>query len=233
MLERDQATGRRLNQAYTFFPESNVARAQNKHHRWRVDQAQANSYGLEAAFDPDQSNNQWWEDIDVNKRGLPFYAIRKDTSMVTLICEDLARMDPAMNAIRAVGPNLVIALLMDGPQIGNRWPGRYAGVLADEPGCSVLSLTCAGTVDSSNAHYVATCNPPIPPKRVIARWTQTESVPQDIVMQDGENGVLLCLSSIPKHQTTLDNRSDRECSRQIKFTSQRPLKSGTRPTYGP
>lgn len=32
---------------------------------------------------------------------------------------------------------------MDGPQLGSRWPGRYAGVLADEPGCSVLTFTCA------------------------------------------------------------------------------------------
>lgn len=232
VLERDPLTKRSLNQAYTFFPESNLARAQNKHHRWRVDKNQANSYGL-GKFDPDASNDQWWEDIDVNKRGLPFYAIRKDTSMVTLICEDLARMDPAMNAIRAVGPNLVIALLMDGPQIGPRWPGRYAGVLADEPGCSVLSLTCAGTVDSSNDFYMKTAKRTTAPQRVIARWTQTENMSQDIVMPDGSNGVLLCLSSTAKHQTTLDNRSDNQRSRQLKFVSQHALNSGTRPTYDP
>lgn len=233
ILERDEATGRSLNQAYTFFLESKVARAQNKHHRWRVDQNQANSYALGPSFDLDPDNQQWWEDIDVNKRGLPFYAIRKDTSMVTLICEDLARMDPAMNAIRAVGPNLVVALLMDGPQLGPRWPGRYSGVLADEPGCSVLTLTCAATVDSSNTHFIKTAKPKTPPQRVIARWTQTENVSHDIIMPDGTNGVLLCLRSDPKHQTTLDNRSDSNRSRQLKFVAQHALRGGTRPEYIP
>jgi hypothetical protein len=42
-----------------------------------------------------------------------------------LVCEDLARKDPAADLIRAVGPNLLIALLMDGPQLKSRWPGRW------------------------------------------------------------------------------------------------------------
>lgn len=232
VLERDEVTGRSLNQAYTLFMDSNVAKPQNKQHRWRINKAQADSYGLGAAFDPSPDNHQWWEDIDVNKRSLPFFAFRKDTSMVTLICEDLARMDPAMNAIRAVGPNLVVALLMDGPQLGARWPGRYASVLADEPGCSVLSLTCAATVDSSNAHFSATTKPLTPPQRIIARWTQTENVCNDLVLPDGANGVLLCLQSVPKHQTTLDNRPDYERARELKFVSQHPLMAGKRPDCG-
>ena len=46
--------------------------------------------------------------------------------------------------LRAVGPNLIIALLADGPQIASRWPGRYAAAFADDPGSSVLTLTSAG-----------------------------------------------------------------------------------------
>jgi 5-methylcytosine-specific restriction enzyme A len=46
--------------------------------------------------------------------------------------------------MRSVGPNLVVALLMDGPQLTARWPARYASVLADDPGSSVLTLTSLG-----------------------------------------------------------------------------------------
>jgi len=72
-----------------------------------------------------------------------FYVFRYGMSMATLICEDLARIDPVQTVIRAIGPNLVIALLMDGPQWQRRWSGRYATVLADDPGSAVLSVTLA------------------------------------------------------------------------------------------
>jgi hypothetical protein len=117
---------------------------------------------------------------------------------------------------------------MDGPQLGSRWPGRYAGVLADEPGCSVLSLTCAATVDLSNAYYVTTANPETPPERVIARWTQA-GASIDIVLPDPANGVLLTLQSNPRHQTTLDNRSDQSHARALSFVSQHAIVAGTRP----
>lgn len=66
-----------------------------------------------------------------------------------LVCEDLARQDPAADLIRAVGPNLLIALLMDGPQLSGRWPARYASVLAEDPGTSVLTLTSLGMAERS------------------------------------------------------------------------------------
>jgi hypothetical protein len=225
VLERDSKTGRYHNQAktYVIVDRSNVVWGeQNKHHRWRIDQAQADSYGLD--FDPDKDNHQWWEDIDVSKRCLPFYALRRDMSMATLICEDLARMDPAMSAIRAVGPNLVVALLMDGPQLGARWPGRYTGVLADEPGCAVLSLTCAGTVDLSNRHYEGK-NPGKATRRTIARWAQADATSVKIDLDDGDEGVLLKLLCAPKHQTTLDNRSDQSVSRELSFISHTSLRA--------
>jgi len=204
-----------------------LAEGQSKHHRWRIDQLQADQYGLD--FDPDKTNHQWWEDIDVSMRDLPFYALRKDMSMVTLICEDLARMDPAMNAIRAVGPNLVIALLMDGPQLSRRWPGRYAGVLADEPGCAVLTLTCAGTVNLSNRHHIISQGLQNMPAPIVALWRQADGAEEHIELPEGANGVLLTLKSRSKHQTTLDNRSDRSSSRELTFSSQKPLFRGSRP----
>jgi hypothetical protein len=229
-LENGDDGDRPLNAAYTFVMQGDdilAARAQSKHHRWRVDQEQANSYNLD--FDPDKTNHQWWEDIDVSIRDLPFYAIRKDMSIVTLICEDLARMDPAMNTIRSIGPNLVVALLMDGPQLSGRWPGRYAGVLADEPGCAVLTLTCAATVDLSNRHYMKVNRKRKTPPRTVGLWRQADGKALHIDLPDKANGVLLTLKTDPKHQTTLDNRSDESSSRELTFVSQKPLFSGIRP----
>jgi hypothetical protein len=203
-----------MNKAKTFVvvgPHDAVELTQDKHHRWRIDKVQATQYGLD--FDPDIDNDQWWEDISVTHRTLPFYAIQKDMSMVTLICEDLARMDPAMNAIRAVGPNLVIALLMDGPQLTGRWPGRYAGVLADEPGCAVLTLTCSAMMDRSNRSFGKSA------KRAIALWAQADGKKEEIELAHDCQGVLLSLQSRAKHQTTLDNRSDQSLSRELTFRS--------------
>lgn len=218
VLEFDDLTNRWSNQAKTFVIVSEnkaVSLTQKKHHRWRIDEEQAKQYGLN--FDKDIANKQWWEDIEVRHRNLPFYALREDMSMVTLICEDLARMDPAMNAIRAIGPNLVVALLMDGPQLQSRWPGRYAGVLADEPGCAVLTLTCAGMMNLSNSKFSGT------PKRVVALWSQANGVKKEIEFPENSKGVLLTLSSNKKHQTTLDNRSDNSLSRELTFKEATPI----------
>jgi len=53
--------------------------------------------------------------------------------MCALVCEDLARPDPVANIVRAVGPNLVIALLMDGPQ--TKVTFRQACMTPDSPSC--------------------------------------------------------------------------------------------------
>ncbi|SAL59788.1 hypothetical protein [Caballeronia humi] len=214
VLDFDSNSRRWLNQAKTFAYVGSlgaVELTQNKHHRWRIDKVQATQYGLD--FDPDPSNDQWWEDIGVTHRTLPFYAIRADMTMVTLICEDLARMDPAMNAIRAVGPNLVIALLMDGPQSAKRWPGRYAGVLADEPGCAVLTLTCAAMMDRSNRGWTGDVH------RTVALGSQADGRKEEIELSENATGMLLVVTSQSKHQTTLDNRSDWALSRELKFKS--------------
>lgn len=225
VLEHGKKESPAFNKARTYVIVNSgraLVREQSKHHRWRVDREQAKSYGLTLDSDPD--NGQWWEDIDVTSRKLPFYAMREDMSMVTLICEDLARMEPAMNAIRAVGPNLVVALLMDGPQLGHRWPARYASVLADEPGCAVLSLTCAATVDmSNNRYYKDTGNTS---SRTVARWTQSANGGKSVnINLDPEHqGVLLTLKSAAKHQTTLDNRGDEEQSRELSHASHLSLR---------
>lgn len=206
------------NRACTFVirPEEKGAApfVQNKHHRWRLDRSQTDRYAL--SFDPNQENDKWWEDIDVARRTLPFFGLRKEMSFVTLICEDLARTDPAMPVIRAMGPNLVVALLMDGPQLAVRWPGKYATVLAEDPGSAVLTLTCAGMVDRANW-------PESRPTRSIGLWRDASGKTQEIGLPDGSGGVMLTMQSRRKHQSTLDLRSDGELSRQLVLRSIVPV----------
>ncbi|TCF96620.1 hypothetical protein BZM26_36575 [Paraburkholderia strydomiana] len=197
-----------------------VTDEQSKHHRWRLDDAQVNRYALTfpdlATASHGKHASQWWEDIDITHRNLPFYALRQDMSLAVLICEDLARNDPAMTVIRAVGPNLVVALLMDGPQLGVRWPARYATVLADDPGSSVLSITCAAMVDRSNWRESR-------PVRSIGLWRDAKGYVQELNLPVGSHGLLLTLNTEKDTQHTLDNRSDRESTRRLTLKSVIPL----------
>lgn len=226
VLDVDQETGKTYNRAQTFVirpgEEGAVVRQQNKHHRWRLDKSQVDRYALD--FDASHENKQWWEDIDVSNRQLPFFGLRKDMSITTLICEDLARADPAMNVIRAVGPNLVIALLMDGPQLAVRWPGRYATVLAEDPGSAVLSFTSAAMVDRSNWLEAR-------PARAIGLWRDAGGRTQEIGLPKDSLGVLLTLVSAEKRQTTLDSRSDNALSRQLTLRNVVPLFLVDRPKW--
>lgn len=188
---------------------------QFKHHRWRLDRPQCEQYGLD--FHRLSRANKWWEDINVSNRQLPFFALRRNMSMTVLICEDLARNDPAMTAVRAVGPNLVIALLMDGPQLNQRWPGKYATVLGEDPGSGVLSVTCAAMVDRSNNNRVGE------KKRVIGLWRSEGSGGIEITLPDHHHAVLLDIHSCLVEQHTLDARPDAFDSRKLSLHRQTPL----------
>lgn len=194
--------------------------AQSKHHRWRLDETQVKQYALNFPYDAKNPSHlrakQWWEDIDVSERKLPFYALRPDMSLTVLICEDLARNDPAMSVIRAVGPNLVVALLMDGPQLGVRWPARYATILADDPGSSVLSITCASMVDRSNWTQSR-------PVRSIGLWRDSGGTTQELNLPKGTHGMLLTLRMSEKTQHTLDNRADGNLTRKLTLSTVVPL----------
>jgi hypothetical protein len=67
-------------------------------------------------------------------------------TIASLVCEDLAHIDDVVELLWAVGPTLVVALLLDGPQLASRWAARYASVLADNLGSPVLTLTSYGMV---------------------------------------------------------------------------------------
>jgi hypothetical protein len=119
---------------------------QAKHHRWKLDRSQIEQYEL-TRLDTCKS---WWEHIDLSSREFMFCSLGKGRVISVLVCEDLARPDPVGDLIRAVAPNLVIALLMDGPQLKTRWPARYAASLASDPGSSVLSVTSIGMSPVAN-----------------------------------------------------------------------------------
>lgn len=173
--------------------------SQLKHHRWLLDEGQIIQYHLGGNLEP---SVKWWENIKIAPRQLNFLVLEQWLSMCVLVCEDLARQDPVSDIVRAVGPTLVVALLMDGPQLDSRWSARYATVLADDPGSSVLTLTSLGMVNLSRP-------PGKPPSRVIALWKDVRSPgSREIELPSGSKGVVLSLSIQHREEFTADGRSD-------------------------
>jgi hypothetical protein len=171
---------------------------QSKHHRWRVDRGQIEWNLLEDRLDPEKL---WWEMINIEARTCGFYVFRHGASLATLICEDLARIDPVQAVIRSVGPNLVIALLMDGPQFERRWPGRYATVLADDPGSSVLSFSSLGLMRRSAMRAD-------PEARQVALWKDASGKAHELSLPHGAHALILPLTVRDEVNFTLDGRSD-------------------------
>jgi hypothetical protein len=172
---------------------------QGKHHRWYLDRNQILQYGLGGMLSTDK---QWWEYSHITSRKVHFLTFAPWLTVCTLICEDLARQDPVAQIIRSVGPNLVIALLMDGPQLPARWPSRYASVLAEDPGCSVLTLTSMGMVRLSNENHEKS-------SKVVALWRDVEGF-RELELPDDKDAILLCLSPKPVLEFTTDGRLDQD-----------------------
>jgi hypothetical protein len=172
--------------------------SQSKHHRWKLDESQLRQYSLGSRLSVEKS---WWEHVSLNDRRLLFVSLPA-LVMSVLICEDLARPDPVGDLVRAVGPNLVIALLMDGPQLKGRWPERYAMALADDPGCSVLSLTSLGMSDLSRPAQGASRS------RVIALRKDRTGTSTEIELPAGCGGMVVSLSFQCEEEWTADGRSD-------------------------
>jgi hypothetical protein len=144
---------------------------------------------------------QWWEQIDVSFRNCYVTLFRPRASLAVLVCEDLARNDPVLTVMNAIGPNLVVALLMDGPQLEPRWPGRYATVLADDPGSAVLTVTSLGMVARSSM-------PAEPQNRAIALWKEPGGSARALKLPEEDHALLLTLTSRLVEQFTLDGRGD-------------------------
>lgn len=171
---------------------------QDKHHRWKIDDSQVFTYGLQEVLDP---NYEWWEAHKINERKVGIYEIR-DFVFANVICEDLARQDPTNDFLRTIGPNFVIAILMDNVQSPNRWPARYATILADDPGCSVLTLTSLGMIRlcEDRRHKQED------QRFSIGLWKDRFNGVQEIKIDDDADAVLLRLELKSAFLSTLDGR---------------------------
>ena len=169
---------------------------QNKHHRWKLDSNQIEAYSLGDRLDPNQN---WWENIAIRDRSVNFFTFNTNSCFATLVCEDLARIDPCQNVVRAIGPSILFALLMDGPQLKGRWSERYAMGLSDDPGTSVLTVTSTGLLTRSNTHFNQT-------KKVIGLWKDSSGSTKEITLPDSHEGIILTLNQTAKQQVTLDGR---------------------------
>jgi hypothetical protein len=176
---------------------------QPKNHRWKLDASQVERYGLSAQLDPARS---LWENCVIRDRMINFFAVRDWLSFCVLICEDLARPDPVSDVIRAVGPNLVIALLLDGPQLADRWPARYATVLADDPGSSVLTLTSLGM------SLLSSPPPGKPPRRAVALWRDGGGGSmRELELPEGAEALLLTLTKTRTRDSEEWSADGRSC----------------------
>lgn len=187
---------------------------QPKHHRWRLDREQLRTYGLAARLGGSEYR---WENISTDFRNVHFLPLRTHGAVVGLVCEDLARIDPCQSVVRAVGPNLVLALLMDGPQLLQRWPARYATVLADDPGSSVLTVTSAGLVTRSHK------NGGRPQSHVVALWKDASGQTVPIELEPESVGMVLSLDAVAIEERTMDDRSDEKSAARYELVQVAPV----------
>lgn len=209
MSHRD---GRAYNQTYFAVYRNGQpygAWTQSKHHRWKLDEHQVRRYHLGHVLG---KRTSWWEAVEVAGRECHFYTFRYGASLAVLICEDLARIEPVQSVVRSVGPNLVIALLMDSTQMERRWPGRYATVLADDPGSAVLTLTSMGLINRSNM-------PSRQGSRYIAIWKEPLGTARELELPQGCHSLLLTLSPRPELNYTADGRDDGGSTMTLSLTS--------------
>jgi hypothetical protein len=117
-----------------------------------------------------------------------------------LICEDLARLDDVSKLVRSIGPTQVVAILLDGPQLRSRWSARYARVLADDPGSTVLTLASIG--------MARRCRPPgCRASRVVASWTDAVGGLREVEPARGTHAILISTSELERTAWTTDGRN--------------------------
>lgn len=184
---------------------------QQKHHRWCLDESQIRQYQLAGVLPPTQL---WWEGFAVGRRNQSFLLAAPWMCIAPLICEDLAQQDPLADLVRSVGPQLVMALLLDGPQLPERWPGRYASVLADDPGSAVLTLTSAGIAAASRPRAGQRPSKNVSTalwKDAARGWAQVEC------STDGLSYHVLTASTRFREEFTVDGRSDHGATPELEL----------------
>ena len=169
---------------------------QDKHHRWCLDERQIRQYHLTRSLTP---TKLWWEAIDIGERLLHVIDVGGGIATAPLVCEDLARLDEVADLVRRIGPSLVVAVLLDGPQLASRWPGRYSSILADDPGAAVLTLTSYGMTARSRPAGK-------PLSRVVAHWNSPIGGLREIELAPRAAAILLSMSVETSTLWTADGR---------------------------
>jgi hypothetical protein len=199
---------------------------QDKHHRWSLDDAQIGQYHLADALHPQV---RWWEAMEVPRRSVQFVELGGGVTLTSLVCEDLAQSDEVADVIRAVGPTIVVAPLLDGPQLSSRWAARYAGVLADDPGSAVLTLTSLGMAQR--------CRPPgLDPSPVVALWKGPGQQVREIPLDRGAHGILLSATVSPAVSRSFDGRRPGHDGSEFSGVSAQQIRAsstGTQPAHPP
>ena len=188
---------------------------QDKHHRWCLDERQIRQYQLTRVLHP---GKLWWEGIDLSPRILQVNDLGSGLISAPLVCEDLARMDEVADLVRRIGPTFLIAFLLDGPQLSGRWPSRYAGVLSDDPGSAVLTVTSLGMALRSRP-------PGVTPSRVVALWTDTSRGSHEIALSPGAEAILLTVGVERRTVWTADGRQHADCPNLV-LNRSRQVRSG-------
>jgi hypothetical protein len=115
------------------------------------------------------------------------------------------------DVLRRIGPTVVFSLLLDGPQLPQRWSSRYASVLADEPGSAVLSLTSFGMVTRSTP-------PGCRRSRAVAMWSEPGTGLRQLDLAPGASGILITTSVDWRTVWTADGRRHDDATPTVTLT---------------
>ena len=176
---------------------------QDKHHRWCLDDRQIRQYHLTRSLD---TKKLWWEAIDLRERAVHIIDLGGGITTAPMVCEDLASLDEVSDHVRRIGPSLVAAVLLDGPQLTTRWPCRYSSILTDDPGSAVLTLTSFGMASRSRPQGRKA-------SRAVAHWNSRSDGPCEIELGRGAAGILLQTTVETSTVWTADGRCHRDVPR--------------------
>jgi hypothetical protein len=123
----------------------------------------------------------------------------------------------------------VVTPLLDGPQLSSRWAARYAGVLADDPGSAVLTLTSLGMAQRSRP-------PGLDPSPVVALWKGPGQHVREIPLDRDAHGILLSATVSPAVSRSFDGRRPGHDGIEFSAISARQIRessTGTQPPHAP
>ena len=98
-----------------------------------------------------------------------------------------------------MGPTFVFVPVLDGPQLNSRWAARYASVLPDDPGSSVLTLTSFGMARRCRPHGHDSSS-------VVGLLKDPVSGIHEIPLETGAQGVLVSVCGSWTSRRTVDGR---------------------------